>query len=156
MNRSAYLNDSHVRAFIKWITPFVTGERGLAHRGYDFLFEAYQEYDWRDPGRLCRLRAAVASDDNKLFLDAAIEIRKWGGIHKHVRLRSLGSRALQTFKSNARRLDPRHADMHSLGGIDYVESGYSKIYPRQRSCSTIASFGRWPASPSSALMFDMG
>ena len=138
MNRVEYLHHSNVRAFIGWLTPFVTGElrmqhesgeRGAKGRPYGSLYEAYERFSVRSPDDLRRrIRAAVCSNDNEQFLDTAIEVRKWGGINRHVGLKCLGCKALETLSANARRLDPKFADTQNLKGIDYVESGYSKIY----------------------------
>ena len=55
MNRDLYLGDPHVRAFVDWAAPLVSGERTLKHQwesrrwgswSCETLFDAYRGYDW--------------------------------------------------------------------------------------------------------------
>ena len=55
MNRDSYLGDPHVRAFVDWAAPLVSGERALKHQwesrrwgswSCETLFDAYRGYDW--------------------------------------------------------------------------------------------------------------
>ena len=108
MNRSDYLENLHVRDFIDWATPLVTGEWGLTQSWsssrpapVDFscksLYEAYEKYEWggldfNDTVRhLNRLgvelrnttsRGIPGDQDKERFLVAAKEVVHWGGIHR--------------------------------------------------------------------------
>ena len=55
MNREAYLGDAHVRGFVDWAAPLVSGARPLRHRwsskrlgswSFETLADAYRRYDW--------------------------------------------------------------------------------------------------------------
>ena len=82
MNREAYLGDAHVRDFVDWVAPLVSGERPLRHRwsskrlgswSFETLADAYRQYDWpfrcRVPGEP-GLREGRSYDDTVAVLDA--------------------------------------------------------------------------------------
>ncbi len=60
MNRDAYQGDPHVRAFVDWAAPLVSGELSLKHQwtsprwgswSCETVLDAYRRYDW--PFRCC-------------------------------------------------------------------------------------------------------
>ena len=150
MKRDAYLEDPDVSDFVAWASNLVTGEWGLHHSwtgkqgnipnfGFrcDSLYEAYTHYDWygnfegavnlMDDFR-SKLQDAIGDGDSTRFLDTAISIMKWGGIHNERRLPGLGSRALDVLTEAGSKLDPGLADTDELAGFGPMGSGYSKIY----------------------------
>ncbi len=116
------------------------------------LFDAYRRFRWRFsvilPGeshttegcsfdenanvldRLKRmLRENADRGDTNDFLEAAIAVVRWGGVHRNVwRLRSLGEGALSQLCAAAQQLDPRSADTGNLSAVTDINSGFSKIY----------------------------
>ena len=155
MNRSEYLRDASVQAFIDWMRPHVRGERRFQH-GFTMLkprcawscnsiWEAYENYWWPLPGRntgsfeanqgeLDRLAADVRrardGDDRNGFLGAAGAILQWGGVMNSNAdtLRDLGGTALSVFREAGALLDPPHADTSRLEGVRYMNAGWTKVY----------------------------
>ena len=144
MNRSQYLRDSSVEAFIDWLCPHVRGDCLFQHKftmlkphrdwSCDTIWEAYENYSWSIPGRntgsfeanqgeLDRLAADVRrardGDDQDGFIEAACGILRWGGVMRSNKatLRDLGRTALSTFREASRLLDPSHADTSRLDAV---------------------------------------
>ena len=155
MNRSEYLRDSSVEAFIDWLRPHVRGDC-LFHHTFTMLkphldwscnsiWEAYENYWWPIPGRntgsfeanqgeLDRLAADVRrardGDDQDGFVDAACGILRWGGVMRSNKatLRDLGRTALSTFREASLLLDLSHAYTSRLDGVRYMNAGWTKVY----------------------------
>ena len=155
MNRSEYLRDASVQAFIDWMRPHVRGDCRFQH-GFTMLkphrawscksiWEAYENYWWPLPGRntgsfeanqgeLDRLaadvRRACDGDDRNGFLEAAGAILRWGGVMNSNAdtLRDLGGTALSVFREASALLDPPHADTSRLDGVRYMNAGWTKVY----------------------------
>ena len=156
MNRSQYLRDSSVEAFIDWLCPHVRGDCLFQHKftmlkphrdwSCDTIWEAYENYSWSIPGRntgsfeanqgeLDRLAADVRrardGDDQDGFIEAACGILRWGGVMRSNKatLRDLGRTALSTFREASRLLDPSHADTSRLDAAlvhSATRQGWSK------------------------------
>ena len=121
MNRSEYLRDSSVEAFIDWLRPHVRGDCLFQqkftmlkpHRDWscNSIWEAYENYWWpirgrntgsfeanqEKPDRLADdVRRARDGDDQDGFVEAANGILQWGGVMQSnkVTLRDLGRTAL--------------------------------------------------------------
>ncbi len=153
MTRDDYLRDFHVKCFVAWLRPRVQGEVSFEH-GYQMhkpqrdwrccsLWEAYEGYVfgggndsdfWATQAKLdqlrCEIRAAERNRHNCRFITAALGIMKWGGVlgGNKKTLCGLGDRALCTFSHAARLLDPEQADTVGLGGVEYMNSGWTKVY----------------------------
>ena len=155
MNRSEYLRDSSVEAFIDWLRPHVRGDCLFQHTftmlkphldwSCNSIWEAYENYWWPIPGRntgsfeanqgeLDRLAADVRrardGDDQDGFVDAACGILRWGGVMRSNKatLRDLGRTALSTFREASLLLDLSHADTSRLDGVRYMNAGWTKVY----------------------------
>ena len=146
MNRSTYLQDSHVRAFIEWAKPLITGERKVIHEWHsrtlgsfscETIYGAYEKYDWpssvnleacRKQIRDCTMQIRPTAEHNSRFLSAAIKVMNWGSITRYERLEGLGDNVLQTLMDSAQLLDPECADTDNLRGFKYMGAGFSKIY----------------------------
>lgn len=106
MNRSEFLADGQVTAFVQWASHLVTGEWGLEHsykgKGPGFrcttLYEAFRQYHWPNPfngpsfgdtievfenyrHKLDRIDLITHTADQREFFDVAQDILKWGGIN---------------------------------------------------------------------------
>ncbi|MCY4447882.1 MAG: hypothetical protein OXE02_03420 [Chloroflexi bacterium] len=116
------------------------------------LFDAYRSYEWpfslvlpgdteRPVGKTYqdtaavlgelskRLRESAANEDPAAFLDAAVAVVLWGGLHRNERgLRELGKDALPVLTGATQFLDPANADLNHLAGARPMNSGFSKIY----------------------------
>ena len=155
MNRSEYLRDSSVEAFIDWLRPHIRGDCRFQHKftllkphrdwRCNSIWEAYENYWWPIPGRntgsfeanqgeLDRLAAAVRrardGDNRDGFIEAACGILRWGGVTRSngKTLRDLGGAALSTFRAASLLLDPSHADTSRLDGVRYMNAGWTKVY----------------------------
>ena len=152
MNRSEYLRDSSVEAFIEWLRPYIRGDRAFEHsfkmlkpkppRDWrcSSLWDAHERYEWNgmdfdvnqaelDCLAEC-IRRAVKENDRFGFVGAANGILRWGGVMKSNAdtLRDLGGAALSTFREASRLLDPSHADTSQLDDVRYMNSGWTKVY----------------------------
>lgn len=150
MNRSEYLRESSVEAFIDWLRLHVRGDWPFPHEytmlkphrewRCSSLWDAFGGYKWngRDfdanqaeldclAGRILR---TVKANDRFGFVGAADSILGWGGVRpgNAARLRALGEEALPTFRKASRLLDPSHADTSRLGGVRYMNAGWTKVY----------------------------
>ena len=155
MNRSEYLRDSSVEAFIDWLRPHIRGDCRFQHKftllkphrdwSCNSIWEAYENYWWPIPGRntgsfeanqgeLDRLAAAVRrardGDNPDGFIEAACGILRWGGVTRSngKTLRDLGGAALSTFRAASLLLDPSHADPSRLDGVRHMNAGWTKVY----------------------------
>ena len=155
MNRSEYLRDSSVEAFIDWLRPHVRGDCLFQHKftmlkphldwSCNSIWEAHENYWWPIPGRntgsfeanqgeLDRLAADVRrardGDNQDGFIEAACGILRWGGVMRSNKatLRDLGRTALSTFREASLLLDPSHADTSRLDGVRYMNAGWTKVY----------------------------
>ena len=150
LTRDDYLRASSVRCFVAWLRRRVRGEVCFEH-GYRMprpprdwrcrsLWEAYEGYRWRGTNFETtqetldclrrEIRAASEAADNCRFVTAALEVLNWGGVSRSnkERLCGLGDRALGTFSEAASLLDPARADTARLGGVQYMNSGWTKVY----------------------------
>lgn len=88
MNRSAYCQDPHVRAFCDWVAPLVAGERPLRHCwkspkwgawACESVFDAYRGFKWHFsvmlPGASQRKRGE-SFEDNAATLDELSRLLK--------------------------------------------------------------------------------
>ena len=143
MNRSEYL--CSVKQFVDWLRLRVSGVEPFQHRYtlrcYDWicnsLWEAHKKYSWRGAkfdetqsiqSRLQKdLRDGIATNNARLFLDAACDVFDWGGVTNHDRLCSLGANALPAFRKAVELLDPISADTKRLTGC-HMSAGWSKLY----------------------------
>ena len=135
MNRSTYLQDSHVRAFIEWATPLIAGERKVIHKWYsrtlgrfscETIYEAYDKYDWsssvnleeyRRQIRECISQSHPTAEAKSQFGKATKKVMEWGGITIYKWLTDLDDDALQILKERADLLHPEHADTDNLRGF---------------------------------------
>ena len=149
-NRGEYLGRDSVIAFIEWLRPRVAGTEPFKH-SYQMLKpvclwhcgslrEAQERYCWggedfaatqeKLDGWRCEIRAANETEDNGHFVAAALTVLKWGGVtpRNSTRLCELGQDALTTFRAAACRLEPSRADTSQLGEVQYMNSGWTKVY----------------------------
>ena len=170
MNRSEYLRDSSVEAFIDWLRPHIRGDCRFQHKftllkphrdwSCNSIWEAYENYWWPIPGRntgsfeanqgeLDRLAAAVRrardGDNPDGFIEAACGILRWGGVTRSngKTLRDLGGAALSTFRAASLLLDPSHADTSRLDGVRYMNAGWTKVYALMLDGLPIYDGARW-------------
>ena len=118
----------------------------------DTLFDAYRAYEWpfgvvlpgdterrngktyQDTANVLgelskRLRQSAANEDAAAFLDAAVAVVRWGGLHRSERrLGELGEEALPVLTTAVQLMDPAKADLDHLAGARPMNSGFSKIY----------------------------
>ena len=89
MNHDAYLRDPHVRDFVAWATPLVSGERPLRHHwesprlgswSFERLVDAYSRYDW--PFR-CSLPGASATRRGRTYADTVEVLDDLGELLRH-------------------------------------------------------------------------
>lgn len=80
MQRSAYNSDAHVRGFLRWAAPFVTGDRRLDHQwtspkfgswSCDTLIGAYHCFKWRFsvkmPGESTPTRGVLFEENTRVL-----------------------------------------------------------------------------------------
>ena len=150
MSRDEYLGRPCVRAFIDWLRPCVRGDRPFPH-GFtmpkphrewrcDSLWQAHERYAWNGSDFAVNqaeleclaacLRRAVEQDDRLAFVGAGLGILRWGGVTAHnvPKLQELREDALPIFQEASRLLDPSQADTSRLRGVDYMNSGWTKVY----------------------------
>ena len=150
LNRGEYLGRDCVKAFIEWLRPRVAGTEPFEH-SYRMLrpfcrwhcgslWEAQERYCWggedfaatqeKLDGFRCKMRAAKETGDNCRFVAAALEVLRWGGVSPRngKKLCGLGQGALPTFRAAACRLEPSRADTSQLGGVQHMNSGWTKVY----------------------------
>ena len=150
MRREDYLGRECVQSFIEWLRALARGDTPFSHRyrmlrpacnwSCGSLYDAYEGYRW---GRAdfkttqetldClreEIQAAEKTADNRRFVTAALEVLKWGGVSggNKERLCALGDGALGKFSAAAELLDPSQADTARLDDVDYMNSGWTKVY----------------------------
>ena len=146
MKRDDYLDDRHVRDFLEWARPIVTGERQLNHAGekagveFKTLADAWCFFEWDKKDyktttaflRGLRARISESREEGKSedFLKAAIEVLEWGRVagKNTERLEALSDEALPLLELNARLLNPETADLDRVKAVHPMNSGFSKIY----------------------------
>ena len=150
MRREGYLGRECVQGFIEWLRLLVRDERPFKHQyrmlkpACDWsccsLYDAHERYCWGSSDfwatqakldhLCCQIRAAERDNDNDAFVEAACRILKWGGVAPHncKKLCELGERALPTFRAAACLLRPTRADTSQLGGVQFMNSGWTKVY----------------------------
>ena len=153
MNRSEYLSDRDVTAFVEWSASLVTGKWRLQHcwsssklgpRRFESLFDAYEKYCWPSKfrgRRICsfsetqgaldvlqkEIRAAITAGRLE-FKSVALEICRWGGHSNTPTISKLSEDNFQRMNHNTELLDPRRADTRRLSGFKLMRTSYSKIY----------------------------
>ena len=151
MKCDEYLRQGEVQQFIEWLRPRVRGDEPFPHSyrtrrpAGDWccgsIQEAYERYRWRGEGfevnqeqldgLATDLQQATACGDTQRFVKAVVETLKWGNVAHRVtvaKLRKLGDEAPATFRGASRLLDPSRADTSRLGGVRYMNSGWTKVY----------------------------
>ncbi len=135
--------------FVEWLRPRVRGDAPFPHEYLmlksrrwwrcDSLWDAFENYEWRggfdvDQQGLDllagRLRRTAARGDGAGFVEAAIDVLRWGGVtgRNERTLRRLGGDALPEFLADSRLLDPARADTSKLDGVRRMNSGWTKVH----------------------------
>ena len=103
MNKSAFLTDPDVQAFLTWIPTRFFANGSFVHRwkdrqtaedwSCDGLFAAFKSYRWNlknwplNKGELDdyrgRLRSAVSAGDSRTVCDISEDVLRWGGVIAH-------------------------------------------------------------------------
>ncbi len=148
MNRTQYLDDLDVRAFIGWMTPRLCAEGVFTHHyglphgkawSCTSVYEAFLRYDWRGDFEsnesalavmTSRLRAALDASDTQEFIAAARDVLLWGGViaNNGAKLLALGDEVIPTFTAAVRQLDPRTADTDHVDDVRLMNAGFTKIF----------------------------